>query len=186
MTNVRMGEIAVSTRADSELVALGLGSCIGLAVVDRTAGVAGLAHIVLPESRDGRSATGKFADLAVPELLSRVRAAGGLGPRMEVAIAGGARMFALEAGMDVGARNEEAVRTELRRAGLRVRAAETGGEQGRTLRVHVGSGQVTVRAPGAEPAVLLEGRADAAPDVTRRTTTTPMTTASGLTGGMQR
>jgi chemotaxis protein CheD len=158
MTNVRMGEIAVSSEADAELMALGLGSCIGLAVVDRLAGVAGLAHIVLPESRGDTQITGKFADLAVPDLLSRLRAKGAVAPRMEVAIAGGARMFALEAGMDVGARNEEAVRAQLRRAGIRVRAAHTGGEQGRTLRLNVGSGRVTVRMPGAEPIVLLEGR----------------------------
>ncbi len=159
MTNVRMGEIAVSAQADAELVALGLGSCIGLAVCDRAAGVAGLAHIVLPESRGSGHAAGKFADLAVAELLARVRALGALGPRLEIAIAGGARMFALEAGMDVGSRNEEAVRAQLRRAGLRVRAAHTGGDQGRTLRLQVGSGRVTVRMPGAEPIVLLEGGA---------------------------
>ena len=44
-----MGEIEVSERAGDELVARGLGSCIGLALVDRFVGVAGLAHIVLPQ-----------------------------------------------------------------------------------------------------------------------------------------
>jgi chemotaxis protein CheD len=103
--NVRMGEIAVSAQSDCELVALGLGSCIGLAMVDWEAGIAGLAHIVLPESRgDGRHA-GKFADLAVPELLARVRSLGARVSRLKVAIAGGARMFALEGTMDVGSRN---------------------------------------------------------------------------------
>ena len=45
-----MGEIEVSKRAGDELVARGLGSCIGLALIDREAGVAGMAHVVLPES----------------------------------------------------------------------------------------------------------------------------------------
>ncbi len=45
-----MGELAVSSTVGDELVAIGLGSCIGLAMVDREAGVAGLAHVVLPES----------------------------------------------------------------------------------------------------------------------------------------
>ncbi len=41
---------------DDELFAIGLGSCIGLALVDCRARVAGLAHIVLPESAPGEDA----------------------------------------------------------------------------------------------------------------------------------
>ena len=52
---VRMGEIAVSKSPGELLVSLGLGSCIGLALVDRRLGVAGLAHVVLViEPRDLR------------------------------------------------------------------------------------------------------------------------------------
>ena len=40
MENVRMGELAVSDTVGDELVAIGLGSCIGLALVDRAANVA--------------------------------------------------------------------------------------------------------------------------------------------------
>ncbi len=48
MENVRMGELAVSSRAGDEIVAIGLGSCIGLAMIDRDAGVAGLATSFSP------------------------------------------------------------------------------------------------------------------------------------------
>ena len=51
-----MGELAVSGTVGDELVAIGLGSCIGLALVDRDANVAGLAHVVLPESQ-GKAGT---------------------------------------------------------------------------------------------------------------------------------
>ena len=47
---VRMGELAASKTAGDMLVTLGLGSCIGLVLLDRRMGVAGLAHVVLPES----------------------------------------------------------------------------------------------------------------------------------------
>ena len=47
---VRMAEQAVSRNRADTLVSLGLGSCIGLALFDQEAGVAGLSHIVLPES----------------------------------------------------------------------------------------------------------------------------------------
>ncbi len=183
-----MGEIAVSAQSDSELVALGLGSCIAVAMVDRDAGVAGLAHIVLPESRgDGHSA-GKYADLAVPALLGRVRRLGARVPRLEVVIAGGAKMFALEGTLDVGARNEHAVRAALARAGAAITAAHTGGRQGRTLRVHVGRGRVTMRIAGGDPIVLLDasgaagGGAAGRPGARRSPMN--MTEAFGLAGGI--
>ena len=45
---IRMGELATSTDRGAVLAAIGLGSCVGLALIDRGAGVAGLAHIMLP------------------------------------------------------------------------------------------------------------------------------------------
>ena len=148
-----MGEMAVSANPTDELTALGLGSCIGLAIVDRTAGVAGLAHVVLPESHPGGD-RGKFADTAVPALVEGMRRAGAVVRRMEAAIAGGACMFDMSGGLDIGARNEEAVRAALARARVALRATDTGGNQGRTLRISVGDGVVSVRAAG-QPAVTL-------------------------------
>src|ERR1700751_5197300 len=95
MGSVRMGEIVVSKRVGDELVARGLGSCIGLAMVDRSAGVAGLAHMVPPASTETDLDPGKYADLAVPELIDRVCRAGASRRRLEAVLAGGARMFEL-------------------------------------------------------------------------------------------
>jgi len=153
-----MGEMVVSTNPRDELVALGLGSCIGLAIVDRSAGVAGLAHIVLPESGDKSAPPGKFADTAVPEMIAQLSRAGGVARRFEACLVGGARMFEVTGGLDIGARNEAAVRAALTQAGHRVRAAETGGNQGRTMKVVVGAGLVTVRVAGQSAVTLLEGR----------------------------
>ena len=154
-----MGEMVVSSDPNEELVALGLGSCIGLAVVDRTAGVAGLAHIVLPESNDRDEQVGKFADTAVPALIAQMRRAGAVERRLESAIAGGARMFDMSGGLDIGARNEAAVRAALAKARVAIKAAQTGGNTGRTVKVTVGELLVTVRSAGERPQTLLEGRA---------------------------
>lgn len=170
MGSVRMGEIVVSKRAGDELVARGLGSCIGLALVDRFAGVAGLAHIVLPQSTDTDREPGKFADLAVPELIDRVCRAGASRRRLEAVLAGGARMFELGE-LDIGARNAEAVRKGLAASGLPVRATETGGNRGRTMWVAVGNGTITVKEAGGEPTTLLGGSAGGAPQA--RATTVP-------------
>src|SRR3954471_5486571 len=106
-TMVRMGELAVSAVADDVLVSLGLGSCIGLALLDRRVGVAGLAHIVLPASGDNAvPGSWKFADFAVPELIRRVVDAGARRPMLEAVLVGGASMFAVSTStLEVGQRN---------------------------------------------------------------------------------
>jgi chemotaxis protein CheD len=158
-TKVGLGQIAASADPDEALCALGLGSCIGLIVVDPSARVAGMAHVMLPEA--GITSTpgpaGKYADTAVPALLDAVGRLGAHPSRLVVKMAGGAQMFSGGSGggvLNIGARNGVAVRAALARAGLRLRAADTGGSAGRTLEVVVGTGIVTVRAVGGIPANL--------------------------------
>ena len=172
MIPVRMGEIAVSATPGEELVALGLGSCIGLVMVDRAAGVAGMVHVVLPDSGGTGASSGKFADSAVPELLRQLTAAGAVKRRLQVAMGGGARMFDVGGGLDIGVRNAAAVKQAVSRAGLTVTIAETGGRQGRTVRVTVPHGEVTSRVAGGQPQVLL-----AAGHVAGATASRPASTA---------
>ena len=164
-----MGELAASAVAGDVLVSLGLGSCIGLALFDRRLGVAGLAHIVLPAS-SGNTPAGayKFADIAVPELIDRVVGAGGRRALLEAALVGGASMFAVvDATLEVGVRNEAAVRDLLAAQRINVIAAETGGDRGRTIRVHVGSSRVTVREAGGVEHDLVDGAPAAVADERR-------------------
>jgi chemotaxis protein CheD len=154
MENVRMGELAVSSKAGDELVAIGLGSCIGLAVVDREAGVAGLAHVVLPESQGKPGPAAKFADLAIPDLVARLLDAGAVRRRLEAVLIGGARMFTVGASLDIGARNAEAVREALQKEGIRIHAEEIGGNRGRTARIIVGT-EVSSQLAGGQRTSLL-------------------------------
>lgn len=149
-----MGELAVSAAAEDELVSMGLGSCVGVALIDRERAVAGLAHVMLPTANAAYSAPAKFADRAVPTLLASTERLGAQRERMVAVLAGGAQMFggnarnAGVAGLDLGARNEAAVRTALAEAGIPVRAAATGGDRGRTVRVRVGEARVSVKEAG--------------------------------------
>ena len=157
MASVRMGEMSISASSDDELVAIGLGSCIGLALLDRAAGVAGLAHVVLPESQGTKGPEPKFADLAVPALLAAVQRAGARKERLEAVLVGGAKMFALGAGLDIGARNDAAVRAALGTQRIRIVATETGGNSGRTMRIAVGKGTVSVHVAGGKPVNIVGG-----------------------------
>ena len=73
---------------------------------------------------------------------------------LEAVLVGGASMFAVVERVARGrpAQRGRRARPARRARGSRVVAAETGGDRGRTIRVHVGTRQVTVReAGGAEP-----------------------------------
>jgi chemotaxis protein CheD len=158
-TIVRMGELAVSGEPGHVLVSLGLGSCIGLALIDRRMGIAGLAHIVLPQSLGhAQENPRKFADLAVPEMLSELEALGARRVRLEAVLVGGASMFAVStASLEVGQRNEAAVRALLKALRIPVVATATGGKRGRTIRVDVATSKVTVREAGGKDEELLAG-----------------------------
>jgi chemotaxis protein CheD len=166
-TMVRMGELAVTDRDGGQLVTLGLGSCIGLVLIDRRMHVAGLAHVVLPASGSNADVNRlKFANHAVPELITRVVELGARRPLLEAVLVGGASMFAaIGNGMEIGARNEDAVRDALSANRIRVSAAATGGARGRTVRVDPKAGTVTVREAGGSdiqlhptPATTLSNR----------------------------
>ena len=163
-TMVRMGEYAASAAAGDILVSLGLGSCIGLALLDRRAAVAGLAHVVLPaaEGRDGGA--GKFADTAVRALVDELCALGARRSGLEAVLVGGASMFSFggSSGMEVGLRNDAAVRAELERMRIPIAAAETGGSRGRTVKVAVDGARVTARAAGDADVELFPGTKGAA------------------------
>ena len=159
---VGMSEIRISRQELDVLSAMGLGSCIGLCMYDPTARVAGMAHVMLPESRSGsigsESLPGKFADTAVPALLQRMERVGASRARLRVAIAGGAEVFASSSVspiLAIGRRNAEAVRAAVQRIGLRLTAEDVGGSTGRTVVLEAATGLVQVRMVGGKAADLV-------------------------------
>lgn len=151
----RMGEAVVSSKPGDLLVALGLGSCIGLSFIDADAGVAALAHIVLPQSNANGAATpAKFADTAIPHLLQLVTRAGARENRIHAVLCGGAHMFTSQTAgnpvMAIGARNAEATLAALQARRISVRAKDVGGTVGRSVEIDVETGSVSVRGVGQQ------------------------------------
>jgi chemotaxis protein CheD len=166
--SVRMGEAASSRTRGESLVSIGLGSCIGLALVDRRRGVTALAHVMLPESGAADGPVGKYADLAVPALIDDVVKLGAQPSSLEAVLVGGAQMFSFGSGpsrLDIGARNDAAVREALAAKRIRVTAAATGGTKGRTIRVHVAGVTVTAKEAGGAEEVLLSAESRARREV---------------------
>jgi chemotaxis protein CheD len=154
---VRMGELAVSRTPGDVLVSIGLGSCIGLCLIDHRRRIAGLAHVMLPCGGPGDT-PGKFAPSAVPALIDELKALGAVPTSLEAVLVGGAQMFSFgNAGanrLDVGARNTEATREALKAARIPVVADATGGSTGRTVRVMPDEARVLFKAAGSPEAEL--------------------------------
>lgn len=156
---VRMGELAVANAPDSILIALGLGSCIGLCAYDPIAKISGMAHVVLPTAT-GRAEVmpAKSMDVALPNLLQSIESAGGKLYRLKFVLAGGARLFANgnPSQMDVGARNIDMAIKMLDQMRIKPVAADLGGNVGRTLSIYTGTGIVTVRKAGDTETILAD------------------------------
>ena len=154
---VGLGELKLSSDPNEVLTCLGLGSCVCVAVYDHVRRAAGMVHIVLPSSTvsPGGSENAKFADVAVPRLLSEMSKLGASEQRVTVKVAGGAHMAKLGTGsgniLKIGERNIESTKALLRTAGVRVAGEDTGGGAGRTVRLYVNTGRVTVSTSGQEP-----------------------------------
>jgi len=134
------------------LKAVGLGSCVAVAVRDRARRRGSLAHIMLPQQSDGLRRAGenmqKYADVAVPEAIRVLENIGCNRADMEAKIAGGASIFELGRGVDgadIGSRNVEAVIRSLAEQGIPLLGADVGGREGRTVEFSIDTGELAVK-----------------------------------------
>ncbi|AIF52100.1 chemotaxis protein CheD [Pelosinus sp. UFO1] len=137
-------------RNPSSLISYGLGSCVGIALYDLVSKIGGLAHIMLPDSTQARSAENpaKFANTALPLMLDEMLKLGAVKSRITAKIAGGAQMFTFANATDVmrvGERNSEAVRMLLKKMDIKLVADDTGGNYGRTVELQLDTGIYRVR-----------------------------------------
>ena len=137
-------------RHPGNLISYGLGSCIGIACFDPVTKVGGLAHIMLPDSKQSRASEipAKFADTGLPLMLGDVLQLGASRSRLVAKMAGGAQMFAFANATDimrVGARNAEAVKKLLQEMKIRLVAEDTGGTYGRTVQIDLATGIYKVK-----------------------------------------
>ena len=135
------------------IMTIGLGSCVGIAIRDKTSKIGGLVHIMLPSSLEVKSNANiaKFADTGIPELVKRLEAKGAVRSRMVAKIAGGARMFAFQSKSElsaVGERNVEATKKVLAELRIPIIAEDTGENYGRTVTFFPETGDYEIKAVG--------------------------------------
>lgn len=144
----KIGQIVVG-KAPDELQAVALGSCIGAVIYDANSKIAGLAHVLLPDSTafSKLGTLGKYADLAIPETIKLIIAKGGKRENLKAKIAGGAKMFQSNFGKesDIGRRNTDAVIAALKRANITLIAQDIGDNIGRTINYNIQTNVLTIK-----------------------------------------
>lgn len=128
----------------------GLGSCVGVVLYDEPRKIAGMVHVMLPDSSLDRSKqvnVAKFANTGVYALMELLKAEGVRPMSIKAKIAGGAQMFQFGSSdtIRIGPRNIEAVKAELKRLSIPILAEETGGSSGRTIEFDPSNSKLSVR-----------------------------------------
>ncbi len=131
------------------LATYALGSCIGICLLDRTRSIGGLAHIMLPSSKEATKASDnprRYADTGIAELIELMRRNGAITSALTAKIAGGAQMFktSLET-FNIGSRNITAVKKVLASYRIPILAEDTGLNYGRTLFFDVATGTMQIK-----------------------------------------
>lgn len=158
MIRVGMADLNICT-APNAITTLGLGSCVGIVLYDPGKKIAGLAHIMLPDSAKVKMNTNKakFADTGIDLLVQQLQAAGVNKRNLLAKIAGGAQMFAFRSNNDmlrIGERNVDATKQKLKELGIRIVAEDTGCDYGRTIEFYPETSELIIKAVGKSLRVI--------------------------------
>ena len=146
---VNVSDARTNDSVQDVLVTYSLGSCIGVALYDPVAKVAGLLHFQLPTStlnpEQARLNPCMFADTGMKTLLSEMESRGGVRKRMKAKLAGAAQMLNDAAMFNIGKKNHAAIRKIFWQFGMFIEAEEIGGEAPRTMYLQAADGMVTIK-----------------------------------------
>lgn len=149
---VGMADLNV-TKSPNFLTTLGLGSCIGITLYDGVNKVAGLAHIMLPSSKEikNNQNRAKFADTGIEDLIEAMLRIGANKYNLVAKLAGGAQMFNFNTNNDllrIGDRNIQATKEKLTELNIKIISEDTGGNFGRTIILNSTDGSLHIKTIG--------------------------------------
>lgn len=156
---VNISDAKISSNPQDTLITYALGSCIGVSLYDPNAGIGGMLHCLLPDSHENASKAQqnpfKYVDSGLALLLAKIRALGANKRRLQVVIAGCAQKAKREEDVfNIGKRNYFAIRKNLWKAGLFIKAEDVGGHQPRTMYLNLADGSVTIKSGLQEKTLL--------------------------------
>ena len=154
---IGVADYAISTSAEDLLVTYALGSCLGITLFDREAGVGALVHCLLPSAKKspekGELKPAMFVDTGMVHVMKELRQMGADVDRLVIKVAGGANPIDGTGMFKVGERNHTILRKILWQNGLFLEAEDVGGTKPRTMLLHMTDGRVMVKSEGKETAL---------------------------------
>ncbi|MGN0612600.1 MAG: chemotaxis protein CheD [Porcipelethomonas sp.] len=146
--NIGISDLNVA-RPPQILATYALGSCVGICLFDKTHGIGGLAHIMLPSSKEAAKSSDnprRYADTGIDELIKLLNKNGAVTSCLTAKIAGGAQMFQTQLEtFNIGSRNVAAVKKVLSAYRIPIIAEDTGSNYGRTVFFDVSTGTMQVK-----------------------------------------
>jgi chemotaxis protein CheD len=141
------GQLYVSS--EPAQISMILGSCAGVCLYDRRRSMGGAIHYMLPRWDGSGEPSPRYGDVAIEALIRQFQIHGSNLKDLEAKVFGGACMFQVfraENGSDdhIGSRNVQMALETLTRRGIAVITRDTGGENGRKLRMQSDTGTVLV------------------------------------------
>jgi putative nucleotidyltransferase with HDIG domain len=128
-----------------------LGSCVGVTLVDRRAGVGGLLHLLLANATgsDKHFKPENYATTGMPHFFNELIDAGASKERLEACVAGGALIGPVsdtDLSLDIGGRTVEIVQLFLKEHSIPIIETETGGYAGRKMSLDLYHLKTTIEA----------------------------------------
>jgi chemotaxis protein CheD len=140
--------------ADPKRLTTIVGSCVAVTLYSPRRRVGILGHIVLPKSRDSNDNPAKFADTAIPYMISTLQREGVLLSELTAKLTGGACMFGDSQFARIGESNVRATLEALQAAGIGIAGRDEGGNSGRRVCFDLATGSVTVACVGRPARII--------------------------------
>lgn len=143
----------------NQLTTLGLGSCMGVVICDRSTGLCGMAHVMLPDSTKitNNENRMKFADTCLDDMCQELVEKGANPTKFYAKIAGGAKMFSYLSDnemLNIGSQNVKAVHAFLEQHKIPIEAEDVEKDYSRSIVFNPKNGLLYIKAVGIGESVI--------------------------------
>ncbi len=132
----------VFTASQPLVVSTILGSCVAVCLWDEGTSIAGINHYLLPTERMRGQTDLRYGNTAIERLIDEILSAGAVKQRLVARLAGGASILGSvnDSRLSIGDQNVAVARQLLEKHAIPIGAEQTGGQRGRKLVFHTGTG----------------------------------------------
>ncbi len=149
---VGISDMKVVNDPTASLITFSLGSCIGVAIWDGTAKVAGMLHYMLPDANmdqeRAKDSPYMFGNTGIPLLFRKAYSLGAVKDRLKVYVVGGSQLMDAGGIFNIGQRNYEMLQHLFGKNGILPDKVDVGGAVNRTISIHAGTGKTILKVSG--------------------------------------